>query len=34
MILEDATRGLDSLDGIDWAAADAAVLAKLEPLHT
>ena len=34
VILEDATRGLDSLDGIDWAAADAAVLAKLEPLHT
>ena len=32
VILEDATRGLDSLDGVDWAAADAAVLAKLEPL--
>jgi kynurenine 3-monooxygenase len=31
-ILEDATRGLDSLEAVDWAAADAAVLAKLEPL--
>ena len=30
VILEDATRGLDSLDGVDWAAADAAVLANLE----
>lgn len=31
-ILEDATRGLDSLDGVDWAAADAEVIAKLSPL--
>ncbi len=31
-ILEDATRGLDSLDGVDWAIADAAVNAQLEPL--
>jgi kynurenine 3-monooxygenase len=31
-ILEDATRGLDSLEAVDWAAVDAAVLAKLEPL--
>ena len=31
-ILEDATHGLDSLDGVDWAAADAAVLAQLAPL--
>jgi kynurenine 3-monooxygenase len=31
-ILEAATRGLDSLDGVDWAAVDAEVLAKLEPL--
>ncbi len=31
-ILEDATRGLDSLDAVDWAAADAAVLAQLQPL--
>src|SRR5690606_1288745 len=28
-ILEDATRGLDSLEGVDWNAVDAAVLAKL-----
>ena len=32
-ILEDATRGLDSLDGIDWAATDAAVMAQLQPLE-
>jgi len=31
-ILERATRGLDSLEGIDWAAVDADVLAKLDPL--
>ena len=31
-ILEAATRGLDSLEEVDWAAADAAVLAQLEPL--
>jgi len=31
-ILEDATRGLASLDAIDWAAVDADVLAKLDPL--
>ena len=31
-ILVDATRGVDSLDGVDWDAVDAAVLAKLEPL--
>jgi kynurenine 3-monooxygenase len=31
-ILEDATRGLDSLDSVDWAAADVAVLAQLTPL--
>ena len=31
-ILEDATRGLASLDGVDWAAVDADVVAKLEPL--
>ena len=31
-ILEQATHGLASLDGVDWAAADAEVLAKLEPL--
>ena len=31
-ILLDATRGVDTLDGVDWAVADAAVLAKLEPL--
>ncbi|MEO6228142.1 MAG: NAD(P)/FAD-dependent oxidoreductase [Thermomonas sp.] len=28
-ILEDATRGLVSLDGVDWVAADAAVLEQL-----
>ena len=32
VILEDATRGLVSLEGVDWDAADAAVLAKLEPI--
>ncbi len=31
-ILVDATRGLDSLGDVDWAAVDAAVLARLEPL--
>jgi kynurenine 3-monooxygenase len=31
-ILTEATRGLTSLDGVDWAAADAAVLAQLTPL--
>jgi hypothetical protein len=31
-ILEAATRDLDSLDAVDWAAVDAAVLAKLESL--
>ena len=31
-ILADATRGLDSLDAVDWPVVDAAVLARLEPL--
>lgn len=31
-ILEDATRGLATLEEVDWAAVDAAVLAALEPL--
>ncbi|TLX22282.1 FAD-dependent oxidoreductase [Thermomonas fusca] len=31
-ILVDATRGLVSLDDVDWAAVDAAVVANLEPL--
>lgn len=31
-ILEDATRGLDSLDGVDWDATNAAVIAQLSPL--
>ena len=31
-ILVDATRGIDSLDQVDWAAVDAAVLARLEQL--
>lgn len=31
-ILVDATRGIDSLHEVDWHAADAAVLAKLDPL--
>ena len=32
-ILIEATRGLSSLDGVDWATLDAAVLAALEPLQ-
>jgi kynurenine 3-monooxygenase len=32
VILADATRGLDSLKGVDWDAVDAAVLAQLDPL--
>ena len=31
-ILEDATRGLESLEGVDWDAVDAAVIARLAPL--
>lgn len=31
-ILADATRGLDSLDGVEWTVLDATVLARLEPL--
>ncbi|HSD17198.1 MAG TPA: NAD(P)/FAD-dependent oxidoreductase [Thermomonas sp.] len=31
-LLEDATRGLSSLDKVDWDALDAAVLARLDPL--
>ena len=31
-ILVNATRGLASLDGVDWAVADAAVVAQLDPL--
>jgi kynurenine 3-monooxygenase len=31
-ILVDATRGLASLEGVDWAAADAAVERLLPPL--
>src|SRR5690606_22684542 len=31
-ILVEATRGLDSLDGVDWAAADAMVEARLPPI--
>jgi kynurenine 3-monooxygenase len=31
-ILEDATLGLNSLDDLDWNAADSAVLAQLTPL--
>ncbi|MFT4178218.1 MAG: NAD(P)/FAD-dependent oxidoreductase [Thermomonas sp.] len=31
-VLVEATRGLDSLDGVDWQVVDAAVLARLEPL--
>jgi kynurenine 3-monooxygenase len=31
-ILEAATRGLHSLDAVDWAEVDAEVLAKLDPL--
>src|SRR5690606_19309674 len=32
-ILQRATRELDDLDGVDWAALDAEVLDLLEPLH-
>jgi len=32
-ILVAATRGLDSLDGVDWNAVDASVMARLEPLQ-
>ena len=32
-ILVRATQGLDSLDGIDWQAVDAQVLARLQPLQ-
>ena len=32
-LLEDATRGLSTLDAVDWARLDAAVLAALEPLQ-
>lgn len=32
VILEDATRGLESLEGVDWESVDAAVLAQLDPL--
>lgn len=32
-LLEDATRGLSTLDAVDWARLDAAVLATLEPLQ-
>ncbi len=32
-ILVDATRGLDSLDAIDWPAVDAIVLLRLEPIQ-
>ena len=32
VILEDATRGLVSLEGVDWDAVDAAVIARLEPI--
>ena len=31
-ILVDGTRGLSSLDGVDWAALDARILAELTPL--
>ena len=31
-ILVDATRGLESLDAVDWDTVDAAVLAALEPI--
>jgi kynurenine 3-monooxygenase len=31
-ILANATRGIATLDEIDWAALDAAVLARLDPL--
>ena len=32
-LLEDATRGLATLDAVDWGRLDAAVLAALEPLQ-
>ena len=32
VILEDATRGLASLHEVDWDAADAAVLERLDPI--
>ncbi|WP_242107689.1 FAD-dependent oxidoreductase [Luteimonas aquatica] len=32
-ILVEATRGLDSLDGVDWTAVDARVNARLAPLQ-
>jgi len=32
VILEEATRGIESLDGVDWNAVDTVVLAQLEPL--
>ena len=31
-ILAAATRGLESLDGVDWAAVDAEVVRRLPPL--
>src|SRR3546814_15125939 len=31
-ILVEATRGLDSLQGVDWAAVDAQVVERLAPL--
>ena len=31
-LLVEATHGLTTLDGVDWPALDAAVLAKLSPL--
>src|SRR3546814_14179002 len=31
-ILTEATRGLDSLDGVDWTAGDAEVERPMEPL--
>ncbi|RZA22031.1 MAG: FAD-dependent monooxygenase [Lysobacteraceae bacterium] len=31
-LLAEATRGIDSLDDVDWEALDAAVLARFEPL--
>ena len=32
VILEDATRGIASLDEVDWAALDAAILQQLDPI--
>ncbi|RZA14379.1 MAG: FAD-dependent monooxygenase, partial [Lysobacteraceae bacterium] len=32
-LLADATRGVDSLDAVDWAALDEAVVRQLEPLQ-